>query len=462
MSKAVFLEGSLMRHVAVMSATSSVGILAIFAVDFIDMIFISMLGKAELAAAIGYTGTLLFFTNSINIGLSIAAGSLVARALGAGERARARDLATSVALVAVLVSILVPIAVLWNLQELLQFLGATGETLEFAIRYSAIIVPFMAFMGIAMTSMAVLRANGDAKASMYVTLAGGVVNAALDPLFIFGLGLGLDGAAYASVAARLTMGASGLWYVIRKHDGFSRPSARVFLSDIGKVLAIAGPAVLTNLATPFGTAIVTREMAKFGTEAVAAMAVIGRLTPMAFAVVLALSGAIGPIVGQNFGAKKFDRVRGTFVAGLKFVGAYVLVATALLFLMRVEIADLFDASGEMQQLIFLFCGPLALFQFFNGAIFVCNAGFNNLGRPLYSTAVNWGRHTIGTLPFVLLGAYLAGAAGVLVGQAVGGVFFAGAAVLVAWRLTGRLEPRVEIEEFEKERRLHKVSFQRNW
>ncbi|MEO1285186.1 MAG: MATE family efflux transporter [Pseudomonadota bacterium] len=451
-----------MRHVSVMSFTASVGIVAIFAVDFVDMVFISMLGQAELAAAIGYTGTLLFFTNAINIGLSIAAGSLVARALGAGDQARARELATSVALFSLLISILVPVLVLFQLSELFQMLGAEGETLKFAMRYGSIILPFMAFMGIGMTSMAVLRAHGDAKASMYVTLAGGVVNAALDPLLIFGLGLGLDGAAYASVAARITMGLSGLWYVIRTHDGFARPSFRVLLRDAGTVISIGVPAVMTNLATPFGTAIVTREMAKFGTDAVAAMAVIGRLTPLAFAVVLALSGAIGPIVGQNFGAQKYERVRGAFVAGLQFVGVYVLVAAALLFVLRDPISELFDATGEMQRLIFLFCGPLALFQFFNGAIFVCNAGFNNLGHPLYSTGINWGRHTIGTWPFVLIGASLAGAGGVLIGQAVGGVFFALVAVIFAWRLTGQLQSKAIEAEFEDEHRLHKVSFQRNW
>ena len=462
MTQAIFLQGSLMRHVSVMSFTASVGIVAIFAVDFVDMVFISMLGQAELAAAIGYTGTLLFFTNAINIGLSIAAGSLVARALGAGDQARARELATSVALFSLLISILVPILVLFQLSELFQMLGAEGETLKFAMRYGSIILPFMAFMGIGMTSMAVLRAHGDAKASMYVTLAGGVVNAALDPLLIFGLGLGLDGAAYASVAARITMGLSGLWYVIRTHDGFARPSFRVLLRDAGTVISIGVPAVMTNLATPFGTAIVTREMAKFGTDAVAAMAVIGRLTPLAFAVVLALSGAIGPIVGQNFGAQKYERVRGAFVAGLQFVGVYVLVAAALLFVLRDPISELFDATGEMQRLIFLFCGPLALFQFFNGAIFVCNAGFNNLGHPLYSTGINWGRHTIGTWPFVLVGASLAGAGGVLIGQAVGGVFFALVAVIFAWRLTGQLQSKSIEAEFEDEHRLHKVSFQRNW
>ena len=117
--------------------------------------------------------------------------------------------------------------------------------------------------------------------------------------------------------------------------------------------------MLTNLATPAGNAIVTREIAHFGTEAVAGMAVIGRLIPLAFAVVLALSGAIGPIVGQNFGAGRFERVSGALVAGLKFLGAYVLIVATLLFALRTFIADIFDATGEMRALIYLFCGLLA-------------------------------------------------------------------------------------------------------
>ena len=83
--QAKFLTGNLFRHITVMSLTSSLGLMAVFAVDFIDMIFISMLGKSELAAAVGYAGAILFFTSSFGIGMAIAAGALVARALGAGD-----------------------------------------------------------------------------------------------------------------------------------------------------------------------------------------------------------------------------------------------------------------------------------------------------------------------------------------------------------------------------------------
>jgi Na+-driven multidrug efflux pump len=77
-SNAKFLTGAPMRHVAVMSATASIGLMAMFVVDFVDMIFISMLGNAALAAAKA-AGSILFFTTSFGIGIAIAAGALVAR-----------------------------------------------------------------------------------------------------------------------------------------------------------------------------------------------------------------------------------------------------------------------------------------------------------------------------------------------------------------------------------------------
>lgn len=462
MAEAVFLKGSLMRHVAVMSLTSSVGLMAIFAVDFVDMIFISMLGNKALAAAVGYAGTLLFFTNAINIGLSISAGSLVARAIGADNPTSAREYATSVAILGILTGLLVPALVYVNLDAILAWLGAEGDTLGLAHRYVSIVIPTMPFMSLAMVSMAVLRAYGDARRSMMGTVFGGAVNAALDPVLIFGFDLGLDGAAYASVVARIVMCSYAVIAVWRIHKGFAAPSAGMILRDAKAISAIAGPAILTNVASPIGNAIVTREVAAYGTDAVAAMAVIGRLMPVSFAVVFALSGAIGPIVGQNFGAGSFDRVRGTLRAGLQFLAAYTLLAALILFVARGLIGDLFEAQGEMRALIYLFCGPLALMQFFNGVIFVCNACFNNLGHPIYSTYVNWGRHTLGTYPFVIAGGVLWGASGVLLGQAVGGALFAVAALMLASKTINRLSRPEPVDPFAEESTLHHISGRRNW
>ena len=94
-SKAAFTTGSTMRHVVVMTATSSIGLVSIFFVDVINLFYISLLGQQELAAAIGYAATIMFFSVSVSIGISIATGALVARALGAEDGDRAASRATS-------------------------------------------------------------------------------------------------------------------------------------------------------------------------------------------------------------------------------------------------------------------------------------------------------------------------------------------------------------------------------
>lgn len=434
---AKFLEGSLMRHITVMALTSTLGLMAVFLVDFVDMIFISMLGKAELAAAVGYAGAILFFTTSISIGMAIAAGALVARALGSEDVEQAKRRATNAMIIGVIVGSLFAAAVWLNIRPLAQLVGASGATLDLAIQYLQIIIPSLPLLLIGMVGGAVLRAHGDARRAMMVTIWGALVNAVLDPILIFGFDLELVGAAWASVAARVTIGLTAIIPILRYYGGFVRPSFGSMRLDFTAIMAIAIPAILTQLATPIGSAYVTRAMSEFGDAAVAGMAIVGRLTPVAFAVIFALSGAIGPIVGQNFGAGKQDRVAKALREGVIFTAVVVAFMSVLLFVLRGPLEILFDLEGEARTLVFLFAGPLSLMFFFNGLIFVGNAGFNNLGHPYYSTFINWGRHTLGTIPFVIVFSGWYGAEGVLIGQAVGGMLFG----LGAWALATRIAKR---------------------
>ncbi len=432
--QARFLEGNLFRHVTVMSLTASLGLMAVFIVDFVDMVFISMLGREELAAAVGYAGAILFFTSSFGIGMAIAAGALVARALGAGDENQARQQSSHALIYGVGFGAVFSALVWLNLEPLARLMGASGLTLDLAVGYLAIIVPSLPLLIIGMIGGAILRARGDARRAMMATVWGGVVNAVLDPVLIFGLGLDLTGAALASVAARVAIAGVALLPILRFHGGLEWYGARGLAADLRPVAVIAFPAILTQLATPIGQAYVTRAMAQYGEAAVAGMAIVARMTPVAFGVIFALSGAIGPVIGQNYGADRFDRVRTAFRDGLIFSGLVVVLISALLFALRGAVAALFEAEGMTLTLIYLFCGPLALVFYFNGVIFVANAAFNNLGRPFYSTWVNWGRHTLGTVPLVMLGGALWGAPGVLIGQAVGGAIFAA----IAWGLARRV------------------------
>jgi len=452
-AQATFLSGNLFRHITVMSLTASVGLVAVFAVDFIDMIFISMLGNDALAAAVGYAGAVLFFTTSFGIGMAIAAGAVVARSLGQGDIDLARNRATNALIYGVVFGCLFALIVWLNLRSLAQLMGATGDTLDLAVSYLRIIVPSLPLLIMGMMGGAILRAHGDARRVMMATIYGSIVNAVLDPILIFGLDLELTGAALASVAARVVIGITALLPIIKHYGGFERPTPKTLNADFTLVMAIAVPAILTQLATPVGQAFVTRAMAQYGEDAVAGMAIVGRLTPIAFGVIFALSGAVGPIIGQNFGAKNDTRVRTAFRDALIFTALYITLVSIVLFVMRDQIAALFEATGITRELIFLFCGPLALMFFFNGVMFVANAAFNNMGHPFYSTAMNWGRQTLGTVPFILIGSAWFGAAGILVGQALGGVVFALVSLLLARRVMAVPSVEGQAAPFARESRL---------
>ncbi|MGJ8529038.1 MATE family efflux transporter [Maritalea sp.] len=434
MTQAKFTKGSLLKHVMVVSLTSSFGSMILHTVGFVDLIFISMLGNASLAAAAGYGGVVMFAAVAISVGISTAAGTLAARSIGASRLADARRQVMSVLTIGVGLSCIIVIAVLFNLDWIIKALGAEGETAALTKTFLMVLFPVMPILMFGMICGTILRAHGDAKQPMISIAIGGLVNAVLDPILIFGFGLGLKGAAFASVAAYVVIMVAQVAPLILKYDGIAKFNLSSVRRDFMIVCKLAAPAIMANLATPIGNVLITRELARFGTDAVAGFAIIRRIVPIAFSVVFTVSGAVGPIIGQNFGAGHKDRMFETLFASLKFVTAYIMVAATMLFILRFPIIQIFGIKGDGLSLVLLFCGPLAFAFTFEAWLFVSNAAFNTLGRPIYSMWLNWGRHTIGTWPFILMGAHFWGVNGVLIGPAFGGALFAVVGVLLANRV----------------------------
>ncbi|HEV2602807.1 MAG TPA: MATE family efflux transporter [Microvirga sp.] len=439
-----FVTGSTFRHVVVMTATSSIGLIAIFVVDLLSLLYVSWLGDPRLTAGVGLATVVFFLTTSINVGLMIAVAALVSRALGAREQERARRLATTSCIHAALASVVITVAILPLLPLILRLIGASPETLDVAYVFLLITMPSNVLMALGMALSSVLRAAGDAKRSMYVTLAGAIVTAVLDPILIFGLGLGVHGAAIATVISRVVFAYVGFHGVWKVHRLLGRPTLREVIADARPMYGIAIPAILTNVAAPVATAIFVAILARYGDKAVAATAIIDRVTPVAFGGLFALSGAVGPILGQNWGAGRFDRMRQALRDSVVFMTAYVLAVWLVLALLRGPIVELFHAEGLTAELVAFFCLISGAMWYFIGLVFVANASFNNLGAPLLSTAFNWGRATLGMVPFALLGAHLAGPHGALVGIGLGSVPFGIAAIVTAFWTIRRLERQAGI------------------
>ena len=433
-----FVTGSPLRHVVVMASTGAVGLVAVFVVDLINLFYISRLGEQAIAAAVGFAGVVGFFHTAVCIGLMIGITATVSRKIGAGHTAQAQRMASHSLLLMAGIAAVLALATLVFLEPLLWALGARGEVAVLAQRYLTVTMPSVPLLAVGMASSALLRSVGAARRAMVVTLGAAAVTAVLDPLFIFYFGMGLDGAAVVSVISRSVLLAVGLHGVGRVHRMLAPIERAHFWADARALSAVAVPAVMTNLATPVGAAFVTHSVAQFGASAVAGQATVERLTPVAFGLIYALSGAVGPILAQNLGAKRYDRVQQTLRASLGFMLLAVAAAWLLLALLQGPLTRAFSLDGQAALLLQAFCSWLAASFFFAGALYVANAAFNNLGRPLWSTGFNWARATLGTIPLAWWGARY-GPVGVLAGQALGTAVFGTLALWMAFRLTAKLD-----------------------
>ncbi|WP_417527172.1 MATE family efflux transporter [Marinomonas shanghaiensis] len=422
-SQAKLTQGSTFKHVVSMSATGALGLMCMFLVDLVDMLFLSMLGEKEAVAAVGFASTIMFFTISLSIAVSISATALVSKAIGEGNVELAKRRAVNVLAFGVVFSSAV-VWFLWsNIPHILLYIGAAGRTLDLATDYLQILVIGMPAVMIGMIGSGIMRALGDARRAMYATLVGGLVNAVLDPIFIFAFGLGVQGAAIASLIARFSMVAVSYYGVVHVHKMLGEFDLMDFFKDVPAISMIAVPAMLTNMSSPLANAIVMEHTASFGDDAVAAVAIIGRIIPVVFGGVFALSGAVGPILGQNYGAGRFDRMHSTISSAVVYAFGYCLLLCLALYQIQDWLVVTFNATQGSADIIRFFATFVSFSFFFQSLLFIAIAVFNNLGKPLTSTLLNFGRATLGTWPLITVFSLFMGAEGILFGQAIGSVIF---------------------------------------
>ena len=431
--KGRFLTGSPMGHVVRMTLAGSAGITFVFIVDAANLFWVSVLGDPRLVAAIGFAFAIQFFSVSSGIGLMVASSALIARHIGSGDRLLARSTATSAAIIAATIQCTMAAVINVFRHDILALSGAEGETAALAARYLAMSLPSLGIMAVAMVANGALRAEGDARRSMSVTLISGLVAMVVDPILIYGLGMGLDGAAIGLNLSRFVMLLAALYYANRVHTLMAKPSLIDLRNVIRPYMFIALPAILTQMSTPVGNYLLTRVMAEFGDEAMAGWAVVGRLTVVAFGGIFSLAGAIGGIFGQNYGARDYDRVRRTYRDALLFGACYSLVTWAVLAGVSAFVVDGFGLTPVGGDVVRAFTHIGAGAFVFAAALFASNAAFNALGRPVRATMCNWLRDGVLTLPFALWFAGAFGATGVIYAQAAVGVLVGCGAAIWGWR-----------------------------
>ena len=208
--EAPFVTGNIMRHVVVMAGTGAIGLMAVFAVDLLNLFYISLLGQRPIAAAVGFAGVIGFFQTSVLIGLTIGTSAVVARSIGAGAARAARHLAGSALVLMVFTGLIVGLGTVALLRPILDVLGAIGETRSLAESFLRISSPSLPLLAVGMGCSGLLRSIGDARRAMNVTLFAALATALVDPILIFGLHLGLPGAAISTGVVPSRAGGAGL------------------------------------------------------------------------------------------------------------------------------------------------------------------------------------------------------------------------------------------------------------
>ena len=432
--KTSFTEGPVHKQLFTMLFASWVAMTANMLLSLVDMFFLSRLEDIDVLAAIGFSSSISMFAASIGIGFSVSTSVLVSQKLTRNGKLEASQLFSAIVLMGSSLSAILVIFLLAILPLALDYLGASGQVYIHATDYLTLILISSPLAVLSMIFAAGLRAAAMAKASMWVSLIATVVNIILDPIFIEVLGWGIKGAAWASVIARLTAFLAGIWYLACHLKWIKPVSWHYIKNEFPKVQRITLPVLMTNLVTPIGGLIVVAVIADYGNEAMAGLAVVGSITPILFSVYFSLSGAAGPMVGQNIGANKPQRIAAIYQTGLATIIGYTLLIWFISLLALPLLIQLFHLKGLPADLLTFYCKAQIPLSAGLGLIALSNGIFNNLKKPRWSMWLNISRATIATWAFCTLGNWLFGLYGAVIASSLTFTCFGLLAVYLATRL----------------------------
>ena len=399
--------GPVRAHLVSMTVPMVWGILAVIGFNLVDTYFVAQLGTDALAA-ISFTFPVVFVLGSVALGLGAGTASVVARAIGAGDRARVQRLATDALVLAVVIVAVLVVVGLLTIDPLFTAMGASPAVLPLIHDYMAIWYLGMVFLVVPMVGNAIIRATGDTRFPSYVMMTAAGVNVVLDPILIFGWfgmpRLEIEGAAIATVIARaVTLVAAVAVLHYRERLLTARlPSLAMLLDSWREVLVVGLPAAGSNVVLPVTAGIVTGVMAGFGPEAVAAFGVAGRVEAFALIPLMALSSVMSPFTGQNWGARQPERVREGVVLAFAFCAAWGVGSALFLAAVGPVIVPLFDDDPTVIALASAYLWIVPVSYAGHGAIMVAAAAFNGLRRPLPGTVINVGRSLLLFVPLAFL------------------------------------------------------------
>ena len=416
-----FTKGRVGKHLLKLGSFMAMGTITINIAQIAEAIFLGMLGT-EALAAIGFafpiTITLFAFAGGIGSGAS----SVIARAMGRGDKRRAAILVTHAQILTILLGLLLGFFGITYSAEIVAALGAKDRVLELTIEYLEVYMLGFPFFMLSMVGSTLLRATGSAASPGIIMSVGSLLQILLAPLLIFGWdpvgvpALGIAGAAWAYFVSRSLSIILYIWMLYRA-DLMNNKTAG--LVDSWKdIMHVGGPAIASGLVMPASMLIITKLLAGHGHEVVAGYNVASRVETLAHMILWSCSSSAEPLIGQNWGARLIDRVRRTLFLCNTFCLAWGVLTFIVMIQFGAYFVSLIDNNPIVVETATLFFLWIPLSIGFMGMIQVANSCFNARGLPMPALVISLLRSLIIYIPLALIGDYLWGYEGIFIATAI--------------------------------------------
>jgi putative MATE family efflux protein len=412
------------------------GMVAIIINSLAGAFFLARISTDQLAA-ISFTFPVSFIVGAMAMALGTGTSAVVSRLFGSGDRGEVQRLTLHAMLLAVALAVVMLIIGLATIDPLFRLLGADAITLPHIHRYMAIYYWGGLFLVAPMMANSVLRASGDAKTPALLMTLAAILNVAFDAVLIFGLfgfpRMEIAGAALGGVLANVCIFGASMYFIVHKEKLVKLGAGALdHLKDSwSRILKVGVPSLTSSLMAPVTTAIITAQVAKYGHGAVAGFGLASRVEGLSVLALMSLSAAMTPYTGQNFGARRLDRVEGGVNFAYRFSWIYGGILAVVMWLLGHFLVDLFQVEPAAREAALLHLWIVPMSYAFLGMSMATNGAFNAMGKPMAAMWVSLSR-TIGVyapLSFVLAhffglkGIFMAAAVANLVAGSIGFTWF---------------------------------------
>jgi putative MATE family efflux protein len=442
------LGGSILPTLLKLSGPAIIAFIFHTTFNFVDRLFVSRLGPVELGA-LGMAFTVQSILITIGSGTGIGASSLIARFIGAGKEEQANNAAEHSLLIILALALITTIFGPRLTRPLFLLLGASGQMLPYILSYINIILYGSFFQFFSMIGNGILRGEGNTVIPMQVMVVGTLVNIALDPLLIFGIGpfpaLGVQGAALATVigrAASCIVLATSL-FGKRNLVVLNMQAFRYQGGIIGGIFAVGGPTIVGQLSNSLGLSLLFILLRPYGDMAKSAFTLGFTYQQVATLPIIGIAQGTLTMTGQNFGAGRIGRVK-SIVGKSLLVCMGVMCAFALIMILgRGALVRVFSDVGEVIRIGKTMLTIFALGFPFLAARFILASFFQGLGKGFAAFVINFSYILIFAMPLALLLSRLIGIEGIWMGIVSGNLLSSILGAVWAAATSHRLEAGIE-------------------